>query len=51
MLAEVNNALKVLHPDAPPSERAAMLREARLAERIDHQNVVPVYDVALMPGA
>jgi len=45
-------ALKVLHPESPPHERAheRLLKEARALARLDHANVVAIYDILSPEG-
>src|SRR5262249_53189256 len=45
-------ALKVMHPElaADAARVARFLDEARVAARLQHPNIVPVYDSGVMPG-
>ncbi len=44
-------ALKLLPETADPEAVERFVREARISSKLDHPNVVPVYDFGDMPGA
>jgi len=49
---EVERAIKVLHPElaADPDFIERFRREAKISARLEHPNIVPVYDIAQVEG-